>query len=72
LFNMFQVIPDTTKAQAADMQLMSQTLKSSAHVPAAIEGSASTVNFWSAQPKAFAPKDNALLKSIASEVAKAK
>jgi peroxiredoxin len=72
LFNMFQVIPDITKSRAGDMQLMSKTLKSSAHVPAAIEGSASTVNFWSTQPKAFAPNENALLKSIASEVAKAK
>ncbi len=69
LFNNFSVIPDTTKAQGFDMQLMSKMLKSSAHSPVIIDGLASTVNFWSAQPKAFTQKDADLIKSLAHAVA---
>jgi hypothetical protein len=70
LVNQFALIPDTTKSPAGDMKVMSQTLKSSAHVPVIVDGSASTVNFWSTQPKAFTPDESDLLKSLASAVAK--
>jgi peroxiredoxin/mono/diheme cytochrome c family protein len=72
LFNQFAVSPDTTRLQGMDMQLMSKTLKSSAHVPVILEGRPGTVNFWSTQPKAFSQEQADLLKSLATEVAKAK
>ncbi len=72
LFNQFAILADTTKSAGMDMQLMSKTLKSSAHVPVIVDGSASTVNFWSTQPKAFTPDESDLLKSLASAVAKGK
>jgi len=72
LFNQFALLPDTTNQQGMDMQLMSKTLKSSAHVPVVLEGRPSTVNFWSTQPKAFTREQADLLKSLATEVAKAK
>jgi peroxiredoxin len=70
LFNNFTALPDLTKMQQGfDMQLMSKTLKSSVHAPITIEGLPSTVNFWSAQTRAFTPQQYGLIKSLAHAVA---
>ena len=69
LFNNFFVAQDTTKLQGMDMQLMSKMLKSSAHAPVILDGLASTVNFWSTQPKAFTQKETDLIKSWLHAVA---
>jgi hypothetical protein len=70
LFNTFHFNPDMTKnPQGFDMELLSKTLKSGVHVPAIIDGMPSTVNFWSAQAKAFTPEQIGLIKSLAHAVA---
>jgi peroxiredoxin len=46
-------VPDISKARGVDMNLLSQTLGSSFHLPVAVEGKPGTVNFWSKEKDAF-------------------
>jgi peroxiredoxin len=70
LFNSFNSNQDLTKNQQAfDMRMMSQMLRSSVHAPLTLNGIPSTVNFWSAQTKAFTPEQYGLIKSLAHAIA---
>jgi hypothetical protein len=70
LFNSFYSNPDLTRnPQGFDMQMMSKMLKSSVHAPLTIKGIPSTVNFWSAQAKAFTPEQYGLIKSLTHALA---
>jgi peroxiredoxin len=50
-------IPDLKQSHGVDMNLLSQTLGSSFHVPVALEGKPGTVNFWSKEKGAFTSKE---------------
>jgi hypothetical protein len=70
LFNMFFTNPDLKKMRAADINMMSSTLASSAHVPVTVEGRPGTLNFWSKQKNAFAKDQEPLLRALAQAALK--
>jgi hypothetical protein len=67
---MFFTNPDLKKMRAADINMMSSTLASSAHVPVTVEGRPGTLNFWSKQKNAFAKDQEPLLRALAQAALK--
>jgi hypothetical protein len=64
---------DPRKRWGMDVDLLKQTLNSSAHVPVALEGGKpATINFWSKTKDAFPADKQDLLRALAAAVADAK
>jgi peroxiredoxin len=61
-------IPDLKQSHGVDMNLLSQTLGSSFHVPVALEGKPGTINFWSKEKGAFTNKDIRAVLSVLVDV----
>ena len=55
--------------KALDLQYMSKFYRSSLHVPESTPAEAGTVNFWSAEEKAFPPEAAGILKELAKLMA---
>ena len=69
LFNRLVSLPDLNAlGSAPQMKMITSALKSSVHVPVAVDGLPSNVNFWSAQEKAFPEQTFGLLQRLAAEV----
>jgi peroxiredoxin len=66
LLNQVQVFADLKKAQGMDLRRMSESLGSSVHVAAAVDGKPATVNFWSKDKAAFSKDTQALLRALAA------
>jgi hypothetical protein len=70
MFNRLVSLPDLNAlGSAPQMKMITAALKSSVHVPVAVDGLPSNVNFWSAQEKAFPDESLAMLQSLAAAVA---